>query len=98
MGQKHSRKHQLTLKDRIVLLLFVNYAIEELERDMEATDIMFKRLVDGLHEINVTRVGPEHVRRAGVQRGRRVQNLTVGAMMEDVALLDLAQEDEKGVG
>lgn len=98
MGQKHSKESKLTIRDRIVLLFFIGHAMDELEEDIQKTDAMFRRLVDGLDKVNVPRVGPEHVRRTRVKGRGRVQNLTVRAAMDDLASLDLAHQHEKGVG
>jgi len=98
MGQKNSKQRPLTIRDRICLLFFVDHAMDELDRDMRSTDAMFKRLVDGLDKVNVRRVGPEDVSRARVKRRRAVQHLSVRRAMDDLACLDLAEEDEKGVG
>jgi len=98
MGQKPSKQTKLTIRDRVVLLFFIDHAIDELEKDMRETDAMFRRLVAGLDKVNVARVGPEHVRRTCVQRRGRVQYVPVRAAMQDVAALDLAEEDEKGIG
>ena len=98
MGQKVSKQPKLTIRDRVVLLFFIDHAIEELDRDMRETDAMFRRLIQRLDVINVPRVGAEHVGGTSVKRRRRVQNLSVRAAMQDVASLDLAEEDEKGVG
>lgn len=98
MGQKNSKESKLTIRDRVVMLFFIDHAIEELEKDMRETDAMFRRLLAGLDKIDVTRVGPELVRRPRVQRGRGVEYFPVRAAMQDVASLDLAEEDEEGVG
>lgn len=91
MGQKQSKRRLLTLHDRIMLLFFIDHALDELDRDMRDTDAMFKRLVDGLQKVNVTGRGPKDVRRPRVQRRRGVQNLSVRSAMEDLASLDLAE-------
>ena len=98
MGQKPSKQPKLTIRDRVVMLYFIEHAIDELEKDMRETDAMFTRLLAGLDKINVARVRTEDVRRPRIQRRRRVQYVPVGAVMDDLTLLDLAEEDEEGVG
>ena len=98
MGQKPSKQTKLTIRDRVVMLFFIDHAIEELEKDMRETDAMFKRLINGLNVINVTGVRLKDVSRPRVQRGRGVEYFPVRAAMQDVASLDLAEEDEEGVG
>lgn len=47
MGQKHSRDIPLKLIERACLLMIVQHAIDEVDRDIEATDALFADILAG---------------------------------------------------
>ncbi len=98
MGANSSKREELSISSKLMLVLFIHHAIAEVDNDIQETDEMFRRLLAGLNMVYMRGTRPEHIRRPGTAGGSTVDNLTVRGMMYDVASLDIAEKDEKGIG